>query len=40
MTSDFGTKSREEREKCNGIVYISLLSRLYGDTGRVIGFDF
>ena len=40
---DFGTKSRGEREKCNRIVYMSLLhiaveAGFYGDTGRVIGF--
>ena len=26
---DFGTKSREEGEKCNGIVYISLIQPRY-----------
>ena len=41
---DFGTKSREEGEKCNGIVYIyhfyslAVEAGFYGDTGRVIGF--
>ena len=41
---DFGTKSREEREKCNGIVYtyhfysLAVEAGFYGDTGRVMAF--
>ena len=40
---DFITKSSDEGEKCNGIVYVSLLqppveAGFYGDTSRVIGF--
>ena len=41
---DFETKSREEGEKRNGIVYIyhfhsrAVEAGFYGDTGRVIGF--
>ena len=42
---DFGTKSREEGKKCNGIgIYIyhfyslAVEAGFYGDTGKVIGF--